>query len=233
MEIEKGKLYGIGAGPGDPELLTLKAVSTLQKCGVIALPKTGSHERAAYSIVEKYLDGKEELECLFSMSEDLTVREKARQEAAERIIRYLEEGRDVAFVTLGDPATYSTYMYVHKIVVGAGFRAEIVPGVTSFSAAAASLGIALCEGEEILTIVPGGGGNSIDDLLKQGGNMVIMKSGKKLDKALEVLKERGYGDRTRIACRATMEGERLYASIGEYEESPGSGYFTLAIVKEK
>ena len=232
-DLSKGKLYGIGAGPGDPELLTLKAVNTMEKCDVIAVPKTGDSDKTAFAIIEKYAEGKEILECRFSMSEDMAKRQEARREAAGRIMRILEEGKNVGFVTLGDPTTYSTYTYVHKIVAEEGYDAEIIPGITSFAAAAAAFGSALCEGEEILTIVPGGNNDSVDDLLGLRGNMVIMKSGAKLNRVLEMLKERGYGDRTKIAYRATMDGERFYHNIGEYEKSPETGYFTLAIVKEK
>jgi precorrin-2/cobalt-factor-2 C20-methyltransferase len=130
-ESMKGKLYGIGTGPGDPELLTIKAVGAIQKCGVIAVPKTGSSEKTAFTIIETYLEGKELLECRFSMEKDMSKRREARQLVAADIIRVLENGKDVGFVTLGDPATYSTYMYIHKIIAEKGFDAEIIPGVTS------------------------------------------------------------------------------------------------------
>ena len=227
-----GKLFGIGVGPGDPELLTLKAVNTLNKCGVIAIPRTGDGERTAFSIIEKYLEGKEVLECRFAMDKDMTRRTEARQIAAGQIIRYLDSGKDVGFVTLGDPTTYSTYMYVHKIIAGKGYDVEIVPGVTSYAAAAAAFGTALCEGSEILTIIPAGHSDGIDELLDHPGNKVIMKSGANLTRVLEKLKLRGYGDRVKIACRATMDGQHLYTSLEEYEQSPEAGYFTLVIVKE-
>jgi len=248
----KGKLYGIGVGPGDPELLTIKAINAIWRCGVIAAPKTGEGEGAALSIVEDHLQGKTLIECRFSMDGDLEKRKAARLAAAGDILRFLEDGQDVGFVTLGDPTTYSTYMYVHEIVVGMGFEAEIIPGVTSFAAAAAALGVALCEGGETLTIIPARHSESIGDLLDNPGNKVIMKSGANLAKVLEELKARGYGDRTKIACRAAMDGQRLYGSIGEFERADGAGggdgatgaadagradgtrnagYFTLAIVK--
>ena len=110
----KGKLYGIGTGPGDPELLTLKAINTIEKCEVIAVPKTsGDSEKAAFAIVEKYIAGKQLHECHFTMTRDLEKRKEARLAAAEGITNFLDEGKDVAFVTLGDPTTYSTYMYMH------------------------------------------------------------------------------------------------------------------------
>jgi len=228
----RGKLYGIGTGPGDPELLTIKAVKTIEKCGVIAVPKTGKVEKTAFSIVEKYLDGKELLECTFSMDKDIATRKTARQIAAEDIIQYLERGKDVGFVTLGDPTTYSTYMYVHEIVVGIGFDAEIIPGITSYTAAAAAFGIALCEGGEPLMIIPARHDGDIDALLNYNGNKVIMKSGENLGHVLELLKKRGYGSRTKIASRVSMDNERLYTSIDDFYKSPAPGYFTLAIVKE-
>jgi precorrin-2/cobalt-factor-2 C20-methyltransferase len=228
-----GKLYGIGTGPGDPQLLTLKAVETIQNCSVLAVPKTSNDERTAFSIIEKYTHGKEILECRFTMEKDTKKREAARLAAAADIMGCLEDGKDVGFVTLGDPTTYSTYMYVHKIIVGKGYFAEIIPGVTSYSAAAAALGIPLCEGNEILTIIPARHNADMDRLLDYPGNKVIMKSGANLAHVLGLLEERGYGERTRIACRVTMESQKLYNSIEDFDKSPEKGYFTTVIVKEE
>lgn len=122
-------------------------------------------------------------------------------------------------------------MYIHELIVREGFAAEIIPGITSYAAAAAALGTALCEDGEALTVIPAGPDGQTDRLLDAPGNKVIMKSGKNLDAVLRLLKERGWGDRTKIACRVTMPGERLYPSIGAYEASPEPGYFTVAIVK--
>ena len=229
----KGKLYGIGTGPGDPELLTIKAVKAIQRCGVIAIPKTANDERTAYSIVEEYLQGKELLECRFVMDEDLSKRKEARQIAAADIIQFLDKGNDLGFVTLGDPTTYSSYMYVHEIIVSKGYDAEIVPGITSYTAAAAAFGIALCEGDETLTLIPARHGYNIDELFNYPGNKVLMKSGENLNCVLKKLKEHGYGEKTRIACRVSMDSQRLYTCIDEFEESKETGYFTLAIVREK
>jgi len=229
----KGILYGIGTGPGDPELLTIKAVNAIQKCGVIAVPETGSGERTAFSIIEKYLGDKELLECRFVMEKDAAKRKEARQVVAGQIIQILDNGKDVGFITLGDPTTYSTYMYVHEIVVNEGFEAKIIPGITSYSAAAAAFGIALCEGDEILTVIPAGYSEDIDKLLSYPGNKVLMKSGVNMTRVLEKLKLLGYGDRTKIACRVTMSDQQLYTSAEEYERSPEVDYFTLMIVKEK
>ena len=230
----KGKLYGIGTGPGDPELLTIKAVNTIKKCDVIAAPKTGSGEGVALSVIEGYIGGKELIECRFFMDRDIKKRRESRQNVAAEITRFLECGKDVGFVTLGDPTTYSTYMYVHGIIVGKRFNAVIIPGVTSYSAAAAALGIALCEGDETLTLIPAMHNDSIDELLEYPGNKVVMKSGENLSCVLRKLRERGYGDKTKIAYRATLDGQQLFNSINEFENCNMQiqpGYFTLAIVK--
>ena len=230
----KGKLYGIGTGPGDPELLTIKAVNAIQKCDVIAAPIAGNGERTAFSIVEKYITGKELLECRFAMEKDMSKRREARQQAAADVMRFLDNGKDVGFITLGDPTTYSTYMYVHEIIADKGIDVEIIPGVTSYSAAAAAFGIALCEGGEALTIIPASYDANIEELLDRPGNKVIMKSGENLMQVLEKLKKKSYGERTKIACRCTMDGQKLFSSIDAYEKSAAdSGYFTIAIVKEK
>ena len=228
----KGKLYGIGTGPGDPELLTIKAVNAINKCSIIAVPKTGKGERTAFSIIERYLSGKELFECFFTMDRDTAKRKEARQTAAKDIIRYLESGKDVGYVTLGDPTTYSTYMYVHEIIVAEGFEAEIIPGITSYTGAAAALGIALCEGDEALAIIPARHKGDIDELLSFPGNKVIMKSGENLGHVLKKLESRGLGSRIKIASRVSMESQKLYANIEDFDKSPETGYFTLAIVKE-
>ena len=235
----KGKLYGIGTGPGDPELLTIKAVNAIQKCDVIAVPVAGSGgERTAFSIVEKYIKSKELLECRFAMEKDMVKRKEAREKAAAEIMRLLDKGKNVGFITLGDPTTYSTYMYVHEIITGKGIDTEIIPGVTSYAAAAAAFGIALCEGSEALTIIPASCDADTGELLNRPGNKVIMKSGENLMQVLEKLKKDSYGGRTKIACRCTMDGQKLYNSIEDYEKSPentnpGFDYFTIAIVREK
>ena len=225
----KGKLYGIGTGPGDPELLTIKAINTIRKCHMIAVPETGNGEKTAYTIAVKYIEGKELLNCRFSMEHDMAKRKESRQNAAAAIIKNLDKGKDVGFITLGDPTTYSTYMYVHEIVASEGYETEIIPGITSYAAAAAALGIPLCEGNETLTLAAGHS-KDIDEILARPGNKAIMKSGAGLDSVLKKLKENGHGQHTKIIVRATMEGQRIYNSIEEYEKSPEPGYFTVAIV---
>lgn len=168
---EKGTLYGVSVGPGDPENLTLKAVRVLKAADVIAAPSTGRNRQTALGIVADCIAGKPIVDCLTPMSKDLAVVARAHDKIADDICALLDEGKDVAFITLGDAGVYSTYYYTHERVVARGYRAEVVPGVTSFCDAAARLGRPLCEGSEPLLVVPvstGGHGGAARRAREQG-----------------------------------------------------------------
>ncbi|MEG1430575.1 MAG: precorrin-2 C(20)-methyltransferase, partial [Oscillospiraceae bacterium] len=152
--MTEGRLYGIGVGPGDPELLTLKAVRLLGEADIIAVPDKGTGEKTALNIVKDFVVGKELLYCPTPMVRDGARLEACYEEIATKICDLLKAGKTVAFITLGDPTVYSTYIYVHKKVLARGYGAELIPGVPSFCAVAAELGVSLCEGGERLLVVP-------------------------------------------------------------------------------
>ena len=133
----KGTLYGIGVGPGDPELLTLKALRLIKEADVIALPGEEPKETVAYKIVEgayKEISEKVLLPVHMPMTKDPELLEKYHDEGAVLIKKELDKGKNVAFLTLGDPTVYSTYIYVHKRIKEMGYPTEIVSGITSFCA---------------------------------------------------------------------------------------------------
>ena len=134
--MKPGILYGVGVGPGDPELLTLKAQRVLRTADVIAVPDKGAGEKTALTIIGDLAEEKELLLCPAPMVRDRKALDAARDGIASRIAAVLDQGRSVAFITLGDPTVYSTYLYIHKRVRALGYEAEIVPGVPSFCAAA-------------------------------------------------------------------------------------------------
>ena len=114
-----GTLYGVGIGPGDPELLTLKAVRVIGECPVIAVPGRVKENTVAYQIVKQAipeLDQKECLEIDFLMTKDAKRLEESHNAGAEQVISCLKEGKNIAFLTLGDPTVYATYIYIHKRV---------------------------------------------------------------------------------------------------------------------
>jgi len=223
-----GTFYGIGAGPGDPELLTLKAIKAIKECDVIAAPDSGSERQTALDIAREYITGKQVLSLDMPMTHDEKTLKEARSRAADIICRELSAGKNVGFLTLGDPMLYSTYSYLHRLVSARGFSARAIPGVTSFCAAAAALGEPLCEGGEALHVIPASYAD-LDGALDLPGTKVLMKSGKKLSGAIELLKEKNLLSNALLAERVGMEGERL---VFELNEEEGAGYFSVVIVKE-
>lgn len=224
----KGKLYGIGVGPGDPELLTVKAVKLLQSADIIAVPDKGSGEKTALNIVKEYVEGKELLYCATPMTRDAQKLEEGYTFAANTLCDLLEGGKTVAFITLGDPTVYSTYIYIHKKVVAKGYEAEIIPGVTSFCAVAARLGRSLCEGSERLMIVPASH-KEVDDCLAVDTNFVFMKAGREIGALKEKLGEYNLLEGSAMVENCGMEGERVYPDFAQLEE--GSGYFSVVLAK--
>ena len=175
--MNKGKLYGVGVGPGDPELLTAKAIRILGECDVIAVPQSENGGRTALEIATCYIKDKPVRAFDMPMTHDRAARNASHDAAADAICALLDEGKNVAFLTLGDPTVYSTGWYVHKRVVSRGYDAELIPGVPSFCAAAARLGRALCEDGEMLHIIPASHGKEREGLALPGSK-VLMKAGR-------------------------------------------------------
>lgn len=223
----KGILYGVGVGPGDKRFLTLAAVDTLRNADIIAVPDTGG-EKTAMNIVAEFIGKKEILYCNMPMTRDAERLKSGHNSSADAIIEKLDEGLNVAFITLGDPCIYSTYMYVHRIVLARGYKAEIISGVPSFCAAAAALNISLCDGADALHIIPASY-EGADELLKIKGNKVLMKSGKSLGKVKETLKELGYENSSKMVECCAMTNEKTYGSLSEVPDE--SSYFSIIIVK--
>ena len=193
--VEKGKLYGIGVGPGDTELLTLKAARILKSVPVVFTPKSSKEkESIALSIVKPILEERDDdkklmlVTPIFPMIEDKEELEKIWTSASEMIAQYLDSGRDVAFITLGDPSVFSTYAYVQKKLIG-DYEIETVPGITSFTACAAARNKALVEQNQILTIVP-----KIDDrlehVLEYSDSIVLMKASRNTTQLEETIEEK-------------------------------------------
>ena len=139
--MKKGVFYGVGIGPGDPELMTLKAVRVLERCPVVAAPRTKSGGMLALDIASRAVDlkGKTVVPLDFSMERDRAVQRAAHLAAAEAVREHLDGGRDVAMLNLGDVSIYATYSYLMEILRAQGYETVMVPGVPSFCAVAAML----------------------------------------------------------------------------------------------
>lgn len=175
--MKQGILYGIGVGPGDPELMTLKAVAAIRACDIIAIPHKNREQCVALNIAVgavPELKTMPILEIHMPMTKDPNVLNAAYTSGADALCEKLQEGLQVGFLTLGDPTVYSTFMYLHYLVRDRGYDTRIIPGVPSFCAAAAACGEALCLGDEQLHIIPGSYGQS--ESLDYPGTKVIMKN---------------------------------------------------------
>jgi precorrin-2/cobalt-factor-2 C20-methyltransferase len=225
-----GKLYGVGVGPGDPDLITVKALKIIQRIKVIAVPDTGGEANIALEIAAKAADlgVKEILKLHMPMTKDIRALDASHDEAARVVAGKLDTGEDVAFLTLGDPTIYSTYMYIHRKVMEAGYETSIVEGVPSFCAAAARLGISLCEGAQALHVIPAT--YQYENYTQLPGTKVLMKSGKALDAVQKQLKSEGLLDKAVMIERCGMEGERIYHNLAEIKEE--KSYFSIIILKE-
>jgi precorrin-2/cobalt-factor-2 C20-methyltransferase len=230
-----GTLYGVGVGPGDPELLTIKARRILTSAAFIACPLSASEkESVALSIVRQTVDVLPPvLELLFPMNANTAVLSGSWNTAAGTIAEKLKEGNDVAFVTLGDPTIYSTYMHLHQAITTMGLHAEIVPGVTSFCAAAARAGISLVEGTETLAIIPSTiSGNGIDQALRLFDNVVLMKVGDRVDALKQLLRKNDRYDDAVLVSRAGLAGEAVESTLNRVPDE-GLGYLTTIIVSRR
>ena len=225
----RGMLYGVGVGPGDPELITRKAERVIRQSAVLAVPDAGRGEKTALNIVGELAEGKQLLSCAAPMVRDHEALDAAYERNADLVCAALNEGKDVAFITLGDPTVYSTYLYLHKKVVARGYDAEIIPGVPSFCAVAARLGTALCEKSERLLIVPASH-KDVTDCLDLDANLVFMKAGKEIGALKETLDHHGLLDKASLVANCGMEGELVCPNFADLEE--GSGYFSVVLVKK-
>jgi precorrin-2/cobalt-factor-2 C20-methyltransferase len=212
--MKLGTLYGIGVGPGDPDLITVKGAAILAQCRHVFVPKarTGSTS-TTLEIVRKHIrpDAKVE-QLVFPMTKNPDELRSKWEESAQTISLVLQGGEDACFLTLGDTLLYSTYIYLVRALhdILPNMQAVTVPGITSFSAAAAISGFPLGEGKDRVSIVPASDELSdVEDALSAGGTVVIMKVGRRLGRIIELLDRRGLVDNSVFVSRAGMPNQRV------------------------
>jgi precorrin-2/cobalt-factor-2 C20-methyltransferase len=236
-----GKLYVIGVGPGDPELVTLKGARILRAINCICVPKGKEEGRSlALSIVRKIvnMEGKEIVEAYFPMKK--TARAGHGQELGARwrqtvttVLDHLQNGHDVAFITIGDPTIYSTFFYLYDRLIEAdpGLEIEIIPGVSSITAAASRAHIPLGLGDGKIAILPA---NYLDDLktaLQRFDTVVLMKVYKVFEEAKNVLSQLGLLNNAVYVSRAGMADERVSTDLASVARED-LDYFSMVIVKK-
>lgn len=194
-------IYAVGVGPGDPELLTRKAERIIRQCPVICAP-TGAADAASYalSIVEHLLDRsrQEIISKVFPMLKKGPELEAAWEEVANEVIERIDRGEDVAFITIGDPCLYSTFLYIYRIVreKRADIPVEIIPGISSINAAAAAAGIPLGIASDRIAILPATYEDyELRKTLKEFDTVVLMKVNRVFDRIFALLLELGMVDK--------------------------------------
>lgn len=221
-----GILNIIGVGPGDPELLTLKAYHVLaEETDVVAYPGSTPYSGTAFQIASqsvKRLNEIEQLPLSFPMSKDPDILSNAHAVAVRQVKGRLDTGKNVSFLTLGDPSIFSSAAFLLDPIRTAGYEVRIISGVPSFCACAAKLLIPLVSGNEPVQIFP-----SDDFDLAFPGTLILMKVGEELSQIKQRISESG---RTALLVEnCGLPGERLYPSLQEMPEK--AGYFSLMIVK--
>ncbi|MEV1293580.1 precorrin-2 C(20)-methyltransferase [Pseudonocardia sp. NPDC049635] len=232
-----GTLYGVGLGPGDPELTTIKAARLIRDADVIAYHSARHGRSIARRIAEPHLSGTAVEEALvYPVTTETTDHPGGYQgaidefyaEAAARLAAHLDAGRDVVLLAEGDPLFYGSYMHMHKRLAGR-YRTEVVPGVTSISGAAAALGRPLVERDEVLTVLPGTlPREELARRLADTDSAAVMKLGRTFGTVRDALADAGKLDRAYYVERATMEGQRTGA-VGEVDAG-GVPYFAIALL---
>lgn len=236
MTAKVGTLYGIGVGPGDPELITLKAVKILKKVSqIFAAASSKNSYSIALSIVRCHLNGAGVENLSFPMTKDPETLAAAWEGNARRVLGVLGEGKDAAFVTLGDPLTYSTFGYLLQTLkrLDPEVRVVTIPGITSYSAAAALSQTPLSEGEESFYVVSGAlGAQRLKEALSQTDNVILLKTYRCFPEIYRTLKELNLLDCATFVSRVGLEGETVVQDLRELE-GRDLPYLSMLIIKKK
>ncbi|MDW2876747.1 MULTISPECIES: precorrin-2 C(20)-methyltransferase [Bacillaceae] len=231
-----GTLYGLGVGPGDPELITVKAFRVLKESPVIAYPRKRKGSKSyAHQIVDVYINAneKEMLGLVFPMTKDPEILEKEWSATVEMVWQRLAEGKDVAFVTEGDPLLYSTFIHMMKLMKEKHpeIMIKTVPGISSINGAASRLGIPLAEGDDHVAIIPARDDYEVmKKALLENDCVIFIKVAKVMDVMLKLLRELNLLDKASVVTKVTS-GEEIIWKIDELEHAELE-YLTLMVVRK-
>ncbi|WP_239617622.1 precorrin-2 C(20)-methyltransferase [Cohnella mopanensis] len=234
---ELGILYGLGVGPGDPELITVKAFRILRESPVIAYPRKKKGAKSyALTITELYVntEEKEMIGLTFPMTRDREALEMQWNKTVDTVWTHIEQGKNVAFVTEGDPMIYSTFIHLMRLMQERHPEVEIrsIPGISSVNASASRLGIPLADGDEQIAIVP-----AMDDYdamrhaIESHHCVVLIKVAKVIDLMIRVLGDLGLLDKASVLTKVTSSEEMIWRDI-RVLEGRELEYLTLMVVRK-
>ncbi len=235
------KLYCIGVGPGDPELLTLKAYRLLKECNTILCPTSKKEkESIALSIVKPIIgerDSKPEIiKLVFPMVKDKSILEETWKNNAKAILDRCKKGGKVVYLCVGDPSLYSTFSHIHKQLKMYEMDIEIIPGIASMLSFAAEAKISLADGDDILTIIP-----ACYDLERAmniadaSDTLIFLKDGRYFANVMHVLKSSKFRDgKLAIAQDVSSDDSKItMTSISSIKDIPVEKYFSIMVVKDE
>ena len=237
MNGKKAKLIGVGVGPGDPELITVKGMKAIQSADVIVYHETETHNSNALRIAKRWISEKAHLQPLTypvtvqSDSRSDLYREKLNQfynNSYQTIDLYLKNNKTVVILAEGDPLFYSSFMYLYDLL-GKSYPTEIIPGISSIFGAASVLQVPLCYRNQSFTVLSGVlEKQALVDKLRNGDAFAIMKVGRNLSKIKEALEITGLTERALYIERATMDDQKIIPILeADSEKSP---YFSLVLI---
>lgn len=216
MKNAQGIFYGIGVGPGDPELLTVKAINAIKISEVIIAPKTEKKsDSLALQIATPYLRADVQIVYqTFPMVKDFETSPEIFESNVSEILSYLNAAKNVGFLTLGDPMFFSTYIYIFKLLKKSAVQIETVAGVPAFLAIAAKLGYPVAYGNEMLSIIPAtADAAKISAALKNSDDAVIMKVYKNFGEVAEILNAENLSENAVLVSRCGLEDEKIISDI--------------------
>lgn len=226
------KLYGIGVGVGDPEMLTIKAVRALQESDILLLPRAKSNnESTAYEIAKEYLrDDIEKVYVDFTTIDNDHIREEDRKVYAEVVNRVIEDDKTLAFITIGDPMTLSTFVYVLELL---DRKIEVVsiPGITSFASVCSRLNTPLLMGDESLKVIPLHKDSDISAEIDSAENIVFMKISRKLEELKAVLIQKDLIHNAVLISNCGKQDEKVFYDLSNAQREDIS-YFSTVLLKK-
>ena len=212
-----GIFYGIGVGPGDPELLTVKAIKAIEQVDVLIAPKTEKKDGSvALSVAKPYL--KKDVEIVYQVfpmvkgfAENSTDAWEANK---QEILELLNAGKNVAFLTIGDPMFYSTYIYVFRLLENAGVEIKTIPGIPAFAAIGSQLGYPIVEGDDVLSIIPATASpEKVEKAMQAADNVVLMKVYKNFEDVADMLDKNEMAEQAVLVSRAGLDDEKIIYDV--------------------
>ena len=236
------KLTAIGVGPGDPDLLTVKAVKAIQNADVIMCPASKEDRPSiALSIVDSIIEkskNQEIIKLIFPMTKDKDVLEATWKNNAKIMGQTTMKGKNIVYITVGDPYLYSTWIYMHKDLElnYPQIEIEVIPGIVSMFTFASKVGVSIAEGAEKVAIIPSCYDlSTVKEIAKNSETMVFLKDGRYFDQVIELLKESGFPDDSIFAIGQDLGTKQEIIkklTLGEVnDDTLTTKYFSILVVK--